>query len=203
MTTGAARAIETDGASGPRARRAAVPRHAAALAPGGSEAFRDAVIMSFNSRVRAHRRPEGAVLVDVYPAFETDLNRYIGLDGLHPTEAGYQKLAELFFDAIRSDLEGADERATTAVRATALTRTFGARVAVSDLSLSLHAGEIVALLGPNGAGKTTTLRMLAGLIPPSIGEITLLGRTLTLEHAPTSCGGTSGCSPSRPDCGIG
>jgi ABC-2 type transport system ATP-binding protein len=70
-----------------------------------------------------------------------------------------------------------------AVRATALTRTFDARVAVSDLSLSLHAGEIVALLGPNGAGKTTTLRMLAGLIPSSRGEITLLGRTLTMSTA--------------------
>ena len=70
-----------------------------------------------------------------------------------------------------------------AVRATALTRMFDARVAVSDLSLSLHAGEIVALLGPNGAGKTTTLRMLAGLIPSSRGEITLLGRTLTMSTA--------------------
>lgn len=69
------------------------------------------------------------------------------------------------------------------VRASTLTRTFDARVAVSDLSLSLHAGEIVALLGPNGAGKTTTLRMLAGLIPPSHGEITLLGRTLTMSTA--------------------
>jgi ABC-2 type transport system ATP-binding protein len=67
------------------------------------------------------------------------------------------------------------------VRAAALTRTFGARVAVNDLSLSLHAGEIVALLGPNGAGKTTTLRMLAGLIPPSQGEITLEGLVLTMR----------------------
>ena len=69
------------------------------------------------------------------------------------------------------------------VRATALTRTFETRVAVSDLSLSLHAGEIVALLGPNGAGKTTTLRMLAGLIPSSHGEIMLLGRVLTMSTA--------------------
>ena len=73
--------------------------------------------------------------------------------------------------------------AAEAVRATALTRTFGARVAVSDLSLSIRAGEIVALLGPNGAGKTTTLRMLAGLIPPSSGEISLQGVALTLDSA--------------------
>jgi ABC-2 type transport system ATP-binding protein len=73
--------------------------------------------------------------------------------------------------------------AAESVRATALTRTFGARVAVSELSLSIHAGEIVALLGPNGAGKTTTLRMLAGLILPSRGDITLQGVALTADSA--------------------
>jgi ABC-2 type transport system ATP-binding protein len=69
------------------------------------------------------------------------------------------------------------------VRATQLTRTFGARVAVSQLSLTLAAGELVALLGPNGAGKTTTLRMLAGLIQPSHGEVWLQGRHLTPASA--------------------
>jgi ABC-2 type transport system ATP-binding protein len=54
-----------------------------------------------------------------------------------------------------------------------LTRRFGDRVAVRDLSLSVGAGEIVALLGPNGAGKTTTMRMLAGLILPTAGRITV------------------------------
>jgi ABC-2 type transport system ATP-binding protein len=71
------------------------------------------------------------------------------------------------------------------VRATHLSRTFGARVAVRDLSLSLDAGEIVVLLGPNGAGKTTTLRMLAGLIPPSAGEIVLHGIRFTAASADT------------------
>ena len=52
-----------------------------------------------------------------------------------------------------------------------LTRTFGDRVAVRDLSLSVATGEIVALLGPNGAGKTTTMRMLAGLILPTAGRV--------------------------------
>lgn len=56
-----------------------------------------------------------------------------------------------------------------------LTRAFGDRVAVRDLSLRVAAGEIVALLGPNGAGKTTTLRMLAGLILPNAGSITING----------------------------
>ena len=54
-----------------------------------------------------------------------------------------------------------------------LTRMFDARVAVRDLSLAVASGEVVALLGPNGAGKTTTMRMLAGLILPTAGRITI------------------------------
>ena len=56
-----------------------------------------------------------------------------------------------------------------------LTRMFDARVAVRDVSLSVHSGEIVTLLGPNGAGKTTTMRMLAGLILPTAGRISIDG----------------------------
>src|SRR5262249_28272407 len=59
--------------------------------------------------------------------------------------------------------------------ATHLTRRFGARVAVDDLSFEVGKSEIVALLGPNGAGKTTTMRMLAGLIAPSAGRVTIDG----------------------------
>jgi ABC-2 type transport system ATP-binding protein len=54
-----------------------------------------------------------------------------------------------------------------------LTRLFSTRVAVRDLSLAVAGGEVVALLGPNGAGKTTTMRMLAGLILPTAGRITI------------------------------
>ncbi len=56
-----------------------------------------------------------------------------------------------------------------------LTRRFGARVAVDSVSFDIARGEIFALLGPNGAGKTTTLRMLAGLIAPSAGSVTIGG----------------------------
>ena len=54
-----------------------------------------------------------------------------------------------------------------------LTRLFDDRVAVRDVTLSVNAGEIVVLLGPNGAGKTTTMRMLAGLILPTAGRISV------------------------------
>jgi ABC-2 type transport system ATP-binding protein len=67
--------------------------------------------------------------------------------------------------------------------ATGLTRRFGSRTAVDEVSLTLEAGEIFALLGPNGAGKTTTLRMLAGLISPSAGGITVDGEAMSPENA--------------------
>ncbi|HEX2864374.1 MAG TPA: ABC transporter ATP-binding protein [Deinococcales bacterium] len=56
-----------------------------------------------------------------------------------------------------------------------LTKRFGARVAVNDVSFALRAGEVVGFLGPNGAGKTTTLRMLTGLQFPTSGEALALG----------------------------
>src|SRR3990172_2015347 len=48
-----------------------------------------------------------------------------------------------------------------------LGKNFDGFVAVDDVTLKVHAGEVVALLGPNGAGKTTTVRMLASLLPPT------------------------------------
>jgi len=52
-----------------------------------------------------------------------------------------------------------------------LTRSYGKLVAVDHLNLKIPTGSLFGLIGPNGAGKTTTLRMLAGLLEPSCGEI--------------------------------
>jgi len=65
------------------------------------------------------------------------------------------------------------------IAASHLTRRFGSRTAVDDVTFEVARSEIVALLGPNGAGKTTTLRMLAGLIAPTSGSIVIDGRQLT------------------------
>ena len=70
------------------------------------------------------------------------------------------------------------------LQAHSLTKTFGPRVAVEDVSFDVRAGEIFALVGPNGAGKTTTLRMLAGLIRPSSGTVHFQGRIGFLTEAP-------------------
>jgi ABC-2 type transport system ATP-binding protein len=65
-----------------------------------------------------------------------------------------------------------------------LTRQFGERIAVQDVSFELAPGEIFALLGPNGAGKTTTLRMLAGLIEPTSGRVDVHGEPMSRRNAP-------------------
>ncbi|TDE11859.1 ATP-binding cassette domain-containing protein [Jiangella asiatica] len=56
-----------------------------------------------------------------------------------------------------------------------LTKRYGERLAVSDVSLTVRSGEVYGFLGPNGAGKTTTLRMLLGLVRPTSGSATVLG----------------------------
>jgi heme exporter protein A len=63
----------------------------------------------------------------------------------------------------------------------ALTRRYGERLALADLSFTLEAGQTLAVLGPNGAGKTTLLRLLATLLRPHSGEIRVLGHSLPQE----------------------
>ncbi len=71
------------------------------------------------------------------------------------------------------------------------------------MSLSVNAGEIVTLLGPNGAGKTTTMRMLAGLILPTAGRISINHIELTEADRRHGASGASDCSPRRRGCGSG
>jgi putative spermidine/putrescine transport system ATP-binding protein len=60
-----------------------------------------------------------------------------------------------------------------------LSKRFGNQLAVDDVSLSVRPGELVVLLGPSGCGKTTTLRMIAGFVPPSAGDIKLDRASIT------------------------
>src|SRR5687768_14067233 len=62
-----------------------------------------------------------------------------------------------------------------AVRTTGLRKVFGSLVAVDNLDLDVHRGEVFGLLGPNGSGKTTTIRMLCGLLEPSGGQASVAG----------------------------
>jgi ABC-2 type transport system ATP-binding protein len=63
-----------------------------------------------------------------------------------------------------------------------LTKQFGERTAVDDLSFSVASGEVFGFLGPNGAGKTTTVRMLATLISPTSGSAVVAGVPLAAEN---------------------
>ena len=56
-----------------------------------------------------------------------------------------------------------------------VTRTYGRKTAVKELSLNIPAGELFAFLGPNGAGKTTTIKMLSTLLVPTSGSATVAG----------------------------
>jgi putative spermidine/putrescine transport system ATP-binding protein len=60
-----------------------------------------------------------------------------------------------------------------------LTKHFGAHTAVQDVTLEVDPGELIVLLGPSGCGKTTTLRMIAGFVAPTGGDIRLDGRSIT------------------------
>ena len=60
-----------------------------------------------------------------------------------------------------------------------ITKTYGNRAVVNDLSFTVKPGEIFGLIGPNGAGKTTTIRMMMDIIKPDAGEIKILGEKLT------------------------
>ena len=61
-----------------------------------------------------------------------------------------------------------------------LRKTFGDIVAVDDLSLEIHAGEVFGLLGPNGAGKTTMVNLAVGLLTPDSGTIAVGGGSPTV-----------------------
>ncbi|MEM9193843.1 MAG: ABC transporter ATP-binding protein [Myxococcota bacterium] len=77
----------------------------------------------------------------------------------------------------RRELHVLRRRSTGAavIQVEGLTKTYGERTAVRDVSFSVDRGEIVGFLGPNGAGKTTTLRMITGYLSPSAGSVSVDG----------------------------
>ncbi|OKY76018.1 MAG: ABC transporter [Desulfobulbaceae bacterium DB1] len=83
-----------------------------------------------------------------------------------------------------------------AIRVAGLTKHFGTYAAVDDVGFSVGRGEIFGFLGPNGAGKTTTIKMLAGLLKPDLGSISLCGHSMAEE--PEKCKQLTAYIPDRP-----
>lgn len=65
------------------------------------------------------------------------------------------------------------------IRIEGLTKNYGDRTVLADVSFEVGEGEIVSIVGPSGCGKTTLLRCLAGLIPASAGRVSIAGREVT------------------------
>src|SRR5579872_3551005 len=64
-----------------------------------------------------------------------------------------------------------------------LSKQYGKRLAVDNLTMDVRRGEIFGFLGPNGAGKTTTIRMMLGLITPTAGNVDILGMDVAQHRA--------------------
>ena len=78
-----------------------------------------------------------------------------------------------------------------------LTKTYGEKKAVDDLSLHIQAGEIYGFIGHNGAGKTTTLKSVAGILQFDAGEITVCGKSIRTQ--PIECKREMAYIPDNPD----
>src|ERR1700682_4109546 len=74
-----------------------------------------------------------------------------------------------------------DHATRTAVSVTGLRKTYGEKVVLDGVDLTIAQGEVFALLGPNGAGKTTIVRILSTLIPADAGTATVMGYDLRRE----------------------
>ncbi len=78
-----------------------------------------------------------------------------------------------------------------------LTKSYGGKKAVDDLSLHIRPGEICGFIGHNGAGKTTTLRSVAGILQFDAGEITIGGKSIKTD--PLACKRELAYIPDNPD----
>jgi branched-chain amino acid transport system ATP-binding protein len=59
-----------------------------------------------------------------------------------------------------------------------LSKSYGSFLALDDVSMAVHAGELVSVVGPNGAGKTTLVNLLTGLLKPTSGDVLFMGKSL-------------------------
>ncbi len=78
-----------------------------------------------------------------------------------------------------------------------LTKRFGQKIAVDEVSFAVYPGEIFGFLGPNGAGKTTTIKMIVGLLQPTSGTVRVSG--YDVQTQPLQAKAASGYVPDTPN----
>jgi ABC-2 type transport system ATP-binding protein len=78
-----------------------------------------------------------------------------------------------------------------------LVKRYGSKMAVDNVSLEVHAGEVFGFLGPNGAGKTTTIKMIVGLLQPTSGTVKVAG--FDVQTQPLLAKASSGYVPDTPN----
>jgi ABC-2 type transport system ATP-binding protein len=85
-----------------------------------------------------------------------------------------------------------------------LTKKFGPKTAVNDVSFRVERGEVLGFLGPNGAGKSTTMRMITGFIPPTAGRVLVCGFDVAEQplEAKRRIGYLPESAPSYPDMSV-
>ncbi|MCC6223706.1 MAG: ATP-binding cassette domain-containing protein [Thermoleophilia bacterium] len=84
----------------------------------------------------------------------------------------------MLFEPPGNGISHLDWRGVDGLELRSLTRRFGSRVALDELTLTVPAGTMFGLLGPNGAGKTTAMRIVLGILAPDAGEVRFRGRPL-------------------------
>ena len=104
----------------------------------------------------------------------------------------------LEFDRRGTGKEPVARLQSPAIQIQGLEKQFGSKVAIRSLDLNVDPGEIVGLVGPNGAGKTTTLRILTGIIKPTLGTVKVNGYNMSSEAIKAKrC---IGYIPEKPTC---
>jgi len=98
--------------------------------------------------------------------------------------------------AVMAPRDEARSRSSEMLQLRGVKKSYGSFVAVKGLDLDVHRGEIFGFLGPNGAGKTTTIRMVAGVLRPSAGQVLVGGDDLAKK--PESAKARVGYIPDRP-----
>ncbi len=123
----------------------------------------------------ARLTPRPPQLEDAYAARTFEVTGTSAPAAAPAPKSAAESAAEPVTDISTADAAPSDAPSDVVIRVAGLERRFGSFVAVADTTFDVRRGEIFGLLGPNGAGKTTTFRMLCGLLPPSSGEVEVLG----------------------------